>query len=534
MSSAENKANGASTAVPPVTLTRKRSLKEKDRAAKALANGPFLETATTVEGKLVTRVSPPGTPNDRKDEVPPPEAGIRKWGRDTRPRKNSFTPRPSPLDWDMLEKTKNPLRGFFTLFWMTMAYSMASSLYLNWRKNGQPVGRALFATMFSEGFWVLLYSEMVLIASLFSVVIIEKLFIAGWLPRSLTRVVQHLYQTAWFFFCLYWVFHNDWTWTQSGFFTLHSISMLMKQHSYMAYNNEMLYRNAKFMECENRMDKIAGKMKKLGDDAPELEALNIEWEKLRRKAQDLQVELCKGNTKFPENVTFLNFVDYLLVPSLVYELEYPRTDRIRPWYVFEKGIGVIGIIMILYVTVENYIYPVLNRIDTLTFFESVTHLILPFMVCYMLLFYLIFECICNWFAEITRFADREFYDDWWNSVTFDEYARKWNKPVHEFLLRHVYLESISTYKLSKQNATFLTFFLSSCLHELVMYVLAKRVRMYLFTMQMIQIPLIILSRWSKLKKYPRIGNAFFWWGIYLGPPLLAVMYCREFWSAAQA
>lgn len=29
---------------------------------------------------------------------------------------------------------------------------------------------------------------------------------------------------------------------------------------------------------------------------------------------------------WPENVTYANFWDYLLVPTLVYELEYPRTD----------------------------------------------------------------------------------------------------------------------------------------------------------------------------------------------------------------
>lgn len=34
-----------------------------------------------------------------------------------------------------------------------------------------------------------------------------------------------------------------------------------------------------------------------------------------------------NKTTFPENVTFLNFLDYLLVPTLVYQLEYPRTDK---------------------------------------------------------------------------------------------------------------------------------------------------------------------------------------------------------------
>lgn len=35
---------------------------------------------------------------------------------------------------------------------------------------------------------------------------------------------------------------------------------------------------------------------------------------------------------FPENVTYWNFIDYLLVPTLVYQLEYPRTNKCaHPW-----------------------------------------------------------------------------------------------------------------------------------------------------------------------------------------------------------
>ena len=43
--------------------------------------------------------------------------------------------------------------------------------------------------------------------------------------------------------------------------------------------------------------------------------------------------------KWPETITWKNFAVYQLVPTLVYELEYPRTDRIRPLYVFEKTVS---------------------------------------------------------------------------------------------------------------------------------------------------------------------------------------------------
>jgi sterol O-acyltransferase len=57
--------------------------------------------------------------------------------------------------------------------------------------------------------------------------------------------------------------------------------------------------------------------------------------------------------RWPEDITFKNFVVYQLIPSLVYELEFPRTHwslrwvfasdfvahRIRPLYVFEQTVA---------------------------------------------------------------------------------------------------------------------------------------------------------------------------------------------------
>lgn len=91
-------------------------------------------------------------------------------------------------------------------------------------------------------------------------------------------------------------------------------------------------------------------------------------------------------------------------------------------------------------------------------------------------------------AELTYFADRSFYDAWWNSVTWDQFARDWNRPVHNFLLRHVYHSSISAMKVNKHTATLITFFLSACVHELVMWCIFKKLRGYLLFLQMCQLP----------------------------------------------
>src|ERR1700712_5579701 len=99
-----------------------------------------------------------------------------------------------------------------------------------------------------------------------------------------------------------------------------------------------------------------------------------------------------------------------------------------------------------------------------------------------------------------------------------------DRPVHNFLLRHVYHSSISAFHLNKQSATFVTFFLSACVHELIMLCLFKKVRGYLFAMQLMQLPLVSLSRTKLLKGRELLGNVVFWFGLFVGPSILTSLY----------
>lgn len=246
---------------------------------------------------------------------------------------------------------------------------------------------------------------------------------------------------------------------------------------------------------------------------------------LAKEYSELQGELRSPGPEYlvwPNNITFKNFAVYQLIPTLVYELEYPRTDKIRPLYIFEKTTATFGTFALLYSVTETFILPKTETPGS--FFRSLLELSLPFMLAYLLLFYIIFECICNAFAELSYFADRRFYDDWWNSTSWDEFSRKWNKPVHMFLLRHVYASTMASYKLSRTSAMFITFFLSACVHELVMVIVTRKIRMYLFLLQLIQIPLIALTRMPIIKQNQMLGNVVFWLGLYAGFPLLCVAY----------
>jgi sterol O-acyltransferase len=78
----------------------------------------------------------------------------------------------------------------------------------------------------------------------------------------------------------------------------------------------------------------------------------------------------------------------------------------------------------------------------------------------------------NLWSEITRFPDRAFYSDWWNSIEFGSYYRKWNIVVHDWLYYYVYLDIYRFFpKLKKARVVtqLLTFIISAIIHEWIIY-----------------------------------------------------------------
>ncbi|KAG6919522.1 hypothetical protein DXG01_005112 [Tephrocybe rancida] len=188
---------------------------------------------------------------------------------------------------------------------------------------------------------------------------------------------------------------------------------------------------------------------------------------LANEYSELQSELTSSGPIFvtwPNNISLKNFTLYQLFPSLVYELEYPRTDRIRPIYVFEKTVATFGTFALLYTVTETFILPY-TPTSNHSVLRALLDLALPFMMAYLLLFFIIFALLIVNFTKTG-----------WNSTSWDEFSRKWNKPVHTFLLRHVYAPTILGYGLSRTWAMFLTFLLSASVHELVMVVVTKKFR----------------------------------------------------------
>ncbi len=130
--------------------------------------------------------------------------------------------------------------------------------------------------------------------------------------------------------------------------------------------------------------------------------------------------------------------------------------------------------------------------DYLKILGDTLHMSVPAAYLWLLFFYAFFHSYMNFWGELTYFADRRFYHDWWNAGDLSEYWRKWNFPIHSFLMRHIY------YPLRRRNthkalSLFLTFFISAVAHEYLMIGIIRDVNFIAFTIMIVNVPIMVLQ-----------------------------------------
>lgn len=95
----------------------------------------------------------------------------------------------------------------------------------------------------------------------------------------------------------------------------------------------------------------------------------------------------------------------------------------------------------------------------------------------------VFHAFSNLVSEITRFADRQFYNvslgpsllpplylhlsclqDWWASTSFSSYYRKWNTLVHDWIYSYLFLDLRAVFS-SKLPTIMSALFISAFIHE---------------------------------------------------------------------
>ncbi|KAL1961277.1 hypothetical protein VTO42DRAFT_5 [Malbranchea cinnamomea] len=487
-----------------------------------------------------------------KEDAPPSVLSISSARKQARARLKhrsfyniEYKPRLSHFDPN---SDNRDFRGFFVLFWISLAIMVMTTVLRNIKDTGYPL-RVQVWSLFTPNVFQLGFSDLAMVGSTAFTLPLHRAIRSskGFLRWSKGGiVVQSIYQSVWFVIWVALPFLLDWTWTAQVFFTLHTLTFLMKMHSYAFYNGHLSETERRLSSLDKVESDSLGEVIRYprshpqpSEDVSITDTTDTEDESkipITRLRADLAAELTSplGHVTYPQNLSLSNYVDFILCPTLCYELEYPRTKETKWVEVFIKTLAVFGCIFLLTVTTEEFIVPVLDESayalhnvssasdKALILAETISMLLFPFMVSFLLVFLVIFEYALGAFAEITRFADRRFYSDWWNSCDWLEFSREWNIPVHHFLRRHVYFSSLSCF--SNFGAMVITFLVSSVAHELVMACITKKIRGYGFLAMMLQLPIVAVQRSRFVKGRKTFNNVCFWTSMILGLSMMCALY----------
>ncbi|PHH64687.1 hypothetical protein CDD81_4128 [Ophiocordyceps australis] len=238
---------------------------------------------------------------------------------------------------------------------------------------------------------------------------------------------------------------------------------------------------------------------------------------------------------YPSNIAISNIVYFWWAPTLVYQPVYPRTDRIR-WLFVVKRLGEVCCLSVfIWFASFQYAAPVLRNsldkiasLDLPSILERLLKLSTISLVIWLAGFFALFQSFLNALAELLRFGDREFYHDWWNSESLGSYWRTWNRPVYTYFKRHVYVPMVGR-GWSPATASFVVFFLSAVLHEILVGVPTHNIIGVAFLGMFLQMPLIAMTAPLEKMKLGNggrlVGNIIFWVSFTIfGQPFAALMY----------
>ncbi|MCJ1230614.1 hypothetical protein MMC12_007288 [Toensbergia leucococca] len=176
---------------------------------------------------------------------------------------------------------------------------------------------------------------------------------------------------------------------------------------------------------------------------------------------------------YPLNITLTNLSYFWWAPTLVYQPVYPRSPPTRWVYVAKRTAEFAGLSAFIWLASAQYAAPILrNSLNNMTspelssILERLTKLSTVSVIIWLAGFFAIFQSFLNALAEIMQFGDREFYTEWWNSPSVGVYWRTWNKPVNQFMCRHIYYPLIGR-GWGQQSASTIVFIFSGVLHELM-------------------------------------------------------------------
>lgn len=334
-----------------------------------------------------------------------------------------FTRRFTTFDRLNPSNTESPFQGFYVLFWLAMALLLVRVCAKNYRDHGSILGEnQLLRMMFGrELISLAIMDSIMFIATAFGLGL-QKIIVKGYLSWDRSGwIIQNLWQTLYLGAVVGWTFYRDWPWTHSIFIVLHGLVFVMKQHSYAFYNGYLsqVYRRRQLLEKKrDQLDTMspvsspvaspvgkrnstssigeepnglrhrrhkslpaAAEATNLSSDSDEVASVaaaissnqtldqqqletfrNIITSELDALDTELQGKCSVTKNYYPSNLTLFNWAEWTFMPTLVYELEYPRQEKIDWGYVAEKTGAIFGVLIIMQTISQAYIYRKFERV----------------------------------------------------------------------------------------------------------------------------------------------------------------------------
>lgn len=237
-------------------------------------------------------------------------------------------------------------------------------------------------------------------------------------------------------------------------------------------------------------------------------------------------------SEYPNNINMADIWSYMSFPTLCYEIQYARTARIRKRFLIKRIVELLMLSQLDLALIQQWIVPTVSN-SVLPFRQmQITHMLerllklaIPNHVIWLIWFYLFFHSLLNIAAELTRFADREFYRDWWNSESVYYFWSNWNIPVHKWCVRHLYFPLMSL-GLNRCQASTCVFLVSAFFHEYLVSVPLQMFRMWAFTGMLIQLP---WARFVSAYFNHQFANVAVWLSLIIGQPLCILMYYHDYY-----
>ncbi|XP_076592313.1 diacylglycerol O-acyltransferase 1b [Chaetodon auriga] len=235
---------------------------------------------------------------------------------------------------------------------------------------------------------------------------------------------------------------------------------------------------------------------------------------------------------YPGNLTVRDMYYFVFAPTLCYELNFPRSPKIRMSFLLRRLFEMLFFTQLLVALTQQWMIPIiqssmkpLEDMDLSRMTERLLRLAVPNHLLWLMFFYWFFHSSMNFTAELLRFGDRQFYKDWWNSESVTYFWQNWNIPVHKWCLRHFYKPLLRRgfSKIVSQSAVF---FLSAFFHEYLVSVPLRMFRLWAFMGMMAQLPLAWFVGHFLRGNY---GNAAVWISLIIGQPFAVLMYVHDYY-----